>query len=41
VERKLEAVAGLAPAHGLSLVEVIYQPEILEVTLESSENRRR
>jgi tRNA pseudouridine38-40 synthase len=41
VERKLEAVAGLAPAHGLSLVEVIYQPEILEANPESSGNRRR
>jgi tRNA pseudouridine38-40 synthase len=41
VERKLEAVAGLAPPHGLSLVEVIYQPEILEASPESSGNRRR
>ena len=41
VERKLEAVAGLAPPHGLSLVEVIYRPEILQENLESSGNRRR
>jgi tRNA pseudouridine38-40 synthase len=38
---KLEAVPGLAPAHGLSLVEVIYQPEILEAIQGFQESNRR
>ena len=40
-EGKLEAVPGLAPAHGLSLVEVIYQPEFLEAIQGFQEGGRR
>lgn len=38
---KLEAVPGLAPAHGLSLVEVIYQPEFLEAIQGFQDSGRR
>jgi len=38
---KLEAVPGLAPAHGLSLVEVIYQQEFLEAIQGFQESGRR
>ena len=40
-EGKLEAVPGLAPAHGLSLVEVIYQPEFLKAIQGFQESGRR
>ncbi len=40
-EGKLEAVPGLAPAHGLSLVGVIYQPEFLEAIRGFQKSGRR
>jgi len=33
-------VPGLAPAHGLSLVDVIYQPEFLEAVQDLHDARR-